>query len=58
LSHAKGLYCTGAPDTFLGAGLQTVRKLIDDGKIGRVTGFTANLCQHGSENEEKRRFPG
>ena len=49
LANAKGLYCTGAPDTFLGAGLQTVRNLIEDGAIGRVTGFTANLWQHGSE---------
>lgn len=49
LANSKGLYCTGAPDTFLGAGIQTIRKMLDDGKIGRVTGFTANLWQHGSE---------
>ena len=30
----KGLLIGGAPDTFLGAGLQTCRKLLDDGWIG------------------------
>ena len=30
-----------APDTFLGAGLQTCRKVIEDGWIGRVIGGTA-----------------
>lgn len=49
IAEEKGLYVTSAPDTFLGSALQTCRKLIDDGAIGRVTGFTANLCQHGSE---------
>jgi len=49
LAASKGLYCVAAPDTFLGSGIQTVRKLIDDGVIGRVTGFTANLCQPGNE---------
>lgn len=34
LAQAKGLRIGGAPDTFLGAGLQTSRKLIDDGWIG------------------------
>lgn len=42
LAAAKGLRVGGAPDTFLGAGLQTCRKLIDEGAIGRPTGFTAN----------------
>lgn len=31
----KGLRIGGAPDTFLGAGLQTCRKLLDEGWIGR-----------------------
>ncbi|HUT19677.1 MAG TPA: Gfo/Idh/MocA family oxidoreductase [Anaerolineae bacterium] len=30
----RGLLLGGAPDTFLGAGLQTCRKLIDDGWVG------------------------
>src|SRR5688572_18631696 len=30
-----------APDTFMGAGIQTARKLIDDGAIGKPVAFTA-----------------
>lgn len=33
-ARSMGLRIGGAPDTFLGAGLQTCRKLIDDGWIG------------------------
>jgi predicted dehydrogenase len=40
----------GAPDTFLGAGLQTCRKLIDDGWIGRPIAVTAFMLGHGPEN--------
>lgn len=39
LADEKGLYLGSAPDTFLGSGLQTARKAIDDGLIGEVTGF-------------------
>lgn len=35
LAQAKGLRLGAAPDTFLGGGYQTCRKLIDDGFIGR-----------------------
>ena len=34
LANTKGLRVGSAPDTFLGAGLQTCRKLIDEGAIG------------------------
>ncbi len=34
LAQAKGLRVGCAPDTFLGGGLQTCRKIIDDGAIG------------------------
>jgi predicted dehydrogenase len=34
LAAAKGLRLGAAPDTFLGGGYQTVRKLVDDGFIG------------------------
>jgi predicted dehydrogenase len=40
---AKGLRIGGAPDTFLGGGLQTCRKIIDEGWIGTpvtAMGFT------------------
>lgn len=49
LGHKLGLRVSDAPDTFLGPGIQTVRKLLDDGVIGDVTGFTANLFTHGHE---------
>jgi predicted dehydrogenase len=38
-----------APDTFLGAGVQTARKLIDDGAIGRPVAFTAFCMSRGHE---------
>lgn len=41
LAKEKGLYLGAAPDTFLGAALQTARKAIDDGLIGEVTSFEA-----------------
>jgi len=39
-----------APDTFLGAGIQTARKLIDDGEIGRPIAFTAFMMGRGHEH--------
>lgn len=39
-----------APDTFLGAGLQTCRKVIDDGWIGRPVGGTAFMMCRGPES--------
>lgn len=39
-----------APDTFLGAGLQTARMLIDDGAIGRPVAFTAFMMCPGHES--------
>lgn len=38
-----------APDTFLGGGLQTCIKLINDGEIGSVVGATAFMLNHGME---------
>jgi predicted dehydrogenase len=49
LAKSKGLYIGSAPDTFLGSGLQTCRKLIDDGWIGEVTGATAFMLCGGHE---------
>jgi len=45
----KGVMLGGAPDTFLGAGIQTCRKLIDDGFIGRPVAATAFMVNHGHE---------
>lgn len=50
IAEEKGLYLGGAPDTFLGAGLQTCRKLIDEGAIGRVLGVNAHMISHGMES--------
>lgn len=51
LRRAKkhGLRVGGAPDTFLGGAWQTVRKLIDDGAIGRPVAATAFFLGHGPE---------
>lgn len=46
----KGLLVGGAPDTFLGGGIQTCRKLIDDGWIGEPIGATAFMMCHGHES--------
>ncbi len=50
LAAEKGLRTGGAPDTFLGAGLQTCRKAIDDGLIGEPIGATAFMLCHGHES--------
>ncbi len=46
----RGLRLGGAPDTFLGGALQTARKLIDDGWIGRPLAATAFVVSHGMEH--------
>ena len=50
LAEEKGLWIGGAPDTFLGAGIQTCRKLIDEGAIGDIVGATAFMPGHGPES--------
>jgi predicted dehydrogenase len=45
--HGVALGC--APDTFLGAGLQTCRRLIDEGRIGRPVSAMAHMVNHGPE---------
>ena len=49
-AKAKGVLVGCAPDTFLGAGQQTARKLIDDGVIGRPVSFTAQMLSSGPES--------
>ena len=39
LADEKGLYLGAAPDTFLGSGLQTAKKAMEEGLIGEVTSF-------------------
>ena len=50
LAAEKGLMLGGAPDTFLGAGIQTCRKLIDDGFIGQPVGAAAFMMCRGHES--------
>jgi predicted dehydrogenase len=50
LARPKGLLLGGAPDTFMGAGIQTVRKLLDDGAIGAPVAATAFMTNHGHES--------
>lgn len=49
LAKEKGLMIGGAPDTFMGAGIQTCRKLIDEGLIGNVIGGRCVMANHGME---------
>ncbi|MDR1192081.1 MAG: Gfo/Idh/MocA family oxidoreductase [Verrucomicrobiales bacterium] len=43
-------YVGCAPDTVLGGGIQTCRKLIDDGVIGQPVAAAANMLCHGHES--------
>lgn len=50
LAREKGLRVGCAPDTFLGGGIQTCIKLINDGAIGTPIGATAFMMGHGPES--------
>lgn len=50
LAKEKSLQLGGAPDTFLGSGIQTCRKLIDDGFIGTPIGAAAFMICRGHES--------
>lgn len=54
LAQTKGLRVGCAPDTVLGGGLQTCRRLIDDGWIGRPLGATAFFISRGPEGSHPR----
>jgi predicted dehydrogenase len=47
---ASGLRIAGAPDTWLGPGLQSARRLIDDGVVGRPTAASAIFQSAGPES--------
>jgi predicted dehydrogenase len=49
-AREKGVLLGCAPDTFMGAGIQTCRKLIDDGWIGKPVAATAFMMCHGHES--------
>ncbi len=50
IAEEKGLMLGGAPDTFMGAAIQTCRRLIDDGVIGDIIGANAAMMGHGPES--------
>ena len=50
LAKRKKLLVGCAPDTFLGGGIQTCRKLIDDGWIGKPVSGTAFMMCRGHES--------
>ncbi len=49
LARDKHLSFGAAPDTFLGAGIQTAKAAIEDGSIGEVTGFAVTACRDWGE---------
>ena len=49
-ADAAGRLVGCAPDTFLGAGLQTCRRLIDAGAIGTPVAAMAHMVNHGHEH--------
>lgn len=49
LADEKRLLVGSAPDTFLGSSLQTCRKILDDGWIGKPLYVTANMMSNGVE---------
>ena len=50
LAKERGLWIGGAPDTFMGAGIQTCRKFIDEGKLGEVIGGRCVMAHRGVES--------
>lgn len=50
LAEEKGLRLGGAPDTYLGAGIQTCLKLIKDGFIGKPFAAYARMINRGAEH--------
>jgi predicted dehydrogenase len=48
-ARESGLRLGSAPDTFLGAGLQTCLRVIDEGLIGEPVAATAFMLNHGPE---------
>lgn len=49
LAARKGVLLGCAPDTFMGAGLQTCRRLIDEGRLGKVLGGSAVVFHSGPD---------
>ena len=56
LAEEKGLYLGVAPDTVLGAGIQTARRMIDTGMIGDITSAAVCINRDQALNAEIFRF--
>ena len=52
-AESRGLVVGGAPDTFLGAGIQTCLKLIADGEVGEPLAASAFMLNRGPENSHE-----
>lgn len=50
VAQQRGLRVGGAPDTFLGGGLQACRQVLDSGVIGTPVAATAFMLGHGPES--------
>jgi predicted dehydrogenase len=50
VAKEEGLLIGCAPDTFLGGGLQTCRRVLDEGVIGDPVALTAIMMTHGPED--------
>lgn len=50
LARARGLQIGCAPDTFLGEGSQAARRVVDSGRIGRITGGAMAFGTRGMES--------
>ncbi len=50
IARENGVRVGGAPDTFMGGGIQTCRSIIDKGEIGQPIGAHAFMLCHGHEN--------
>jgi predicted dehydrogenase len=49
-ANSRNLRIGCAPDTFMGAGIQTAIRLLDDGSIGKPAAATAFMVCHGHEH--------
>ena len=49
LAEKNNLKMGGAPDTFMGAGIQTARKIVDSGMIGEIVGADCAMICRGHE---------
>ena len=55
-ARSKGVRVGSAPDTFLGGGFQTARKILDDGWIGKPIAAVAFRADHGPDEHPNAAF--